>query len=84
MPILTVQPGGLPQGDEELAAVCVPTRVRHWKGAGEVRYGKWLVGERAAVDGLAAGAVASIKISALEDKALDDAVERAVLVCILK
>ena len=56
--MLAVQPGRGSQGDEELAAVCVGTRIRHAEhsGPGVLQLRGELVLERGAVDGGAAAA----------------------------
>lgn len=74
--VLPVEPGRLDGGDEELGALGVGAGVRHGEharpGVGEVEV---LVVEDAAVDALAAGAVAVGEIAALQHEVRDDAVE---------
>lgn len=79
--MLAVEPRAGDGGDEELGAVGVRARVRHGEHARRgVSEREALVGELGAVDGLAAGAVASREVTALEHELLDDAVEAAALV----
>ena len=72
----TVQPGSLLDSDEELGAVGVGSSVGHGQPAGAVMLElKVLIGELLAVDGAAAGAVASGEVASLDHELLDHAVE---------
>eukprot|EP00303_Exanthemachrysis_gayraliae_P009057 CAMPEP_0206001816 /NCGR_PEP_ID=MMETSP1464-20131121/2350_1 /ASSEMBLY_ACC=CAM_ASM_001124 /TAXON_ID=119497 /ORGANISM="Exanthemachrysis gayraliae, Strain RCC1523" /LENGTH=302 /DNA_ID=CAMNT_0053375139 /DNA_START=202 /DNA_END=1111 /DNA_ORIENTATION=+ len=78
--VLAVQPARLGRADEELAPVGVGPGVCHGQDArARVRELEVLVGELAAVDGLAARAVALGEVPALAHEARDDAVEPAAL-----
>jgi len=79
--VTAVQPGGHDGGDEELRAVGVRASVGHrQKERLVVGQLEVLVGELLAVDGLAAGAVATGEVTALKHELRDDTVELAALV----
>lgn len=66
--VLAVEPVGANNGDEELAAVRVRAGIRHGDNtAAELQLqAHWLVGEGLAEDREAAGAVAALKVAALD------------------
>lgn len=82
--VLAVQPGAGDEAGEDLAAVGVAAGVGHGEDAGAgvlARLaGEGLIRELHAVDGLAAGAVAALKVTELGHKLGNDAVEDGALV----
>lgn len=64
--VLTIEPGAWHKGQEELGAVGVWSSVSHRQHVGlSVFKGETLISELGAVDGLAAGTVASGEVAAL-------------------
>jgi len=79
--VLAIEPGGDDGGDEELGAVGIGTCVGHGQ---QSRFGvsslKVLIRELLAVDRLAAGAIATSEVTALQHELRNDAMEGRALV----
>lgn len=78
--MLAIQERGFRCRDEELRAIGVLAGVGHGQHALGVLDVEVLVVELAAIDGLATGPIAFVKIAALDHKVADDAVEGGPLV----
>ena len=81
--VFAIEPTRNHGGDEELTAVGIGARVGHGKQARDrVLDPEVLIGERLAVDGIAAGAVAFSEVAALQHELLNDSMEGGAFVAL--